>query len=164
MKKHQLPAYHAKRIQQINNNIKLLQDERHGKGLTMNRLEDINHRLPFLHTEVENLISDHDGSKYGKSKFIRNTTRAELINRLRNREVSLTGGQMTRGTNFELKHFKDTDLKRMLESSRPLGSQIKTNRQASHKPKGGFVIKDTYQQQNINMDHDKSHHKEKGIV
>ena len=123
----------------------------------LDRLDEINHQLPFLRTEMENLEKD-DSIKYG----YQDTTRSELINKLRNREVGLFGGSMTRGTNFDLKEFSNSDLKRMLESSRPLGSSIKTNSRAGDKDI--FVLDDMYQKQNINIDYDLSHKADKGLT
>ena len=114
MQSKQLKAYHANKIKQLQRNVQLLQDEKkdifaRGKAKKeIDRLDDINHRLPYIRTEIDNLTNDKNGSIHGHQDI----DRAELINRLRNREVGLTGGQMTRGTNFELKRFKNSDLKR----------------------------------------------------
>lgn len=177
-------AMFANRIRQLEKNVRLLEDERRiilqnnefavgsgydnhntlkkklssKSGNALDRLDEINHRLPYIRTEIENLENKEKQKGYG----YQDTDRSELINRLRNREVGLSGGHMTRGTNFELKHFKNSDLKRMLESSRPLGSSIKTNRSAGTKQH--FVLGDTYQKQNINTDFDKSYHKHKGLT
>lgn len=184
MKDSQRKAMYANKVRQLEKNVQLLQNERtqilqnnefavgsgyddHNtlkkklsskSGRALDRLDEINHRLPYIRTAIENLEDDKNATKYGHQ----DTDRSELINRLRNREVGLSGGQMTRGTNFDLKHFKNSDLKRMLESSRPFGSSIKTNRSAGMKQH--FVLGDTYQKQNINTDWDKSYHKHKGLT
>ena len=67
---------------------------------------------------------EKNGFKHWKNYRNSPSTRKELIQKLSTKEVPLTGGQYTKGTNFELKNFKNSDLKRMLEGSRPLGSSI----------------------------------------
>ena len=74
---------------------------------------------------------------------------------LKARRGPLTGGQFTRGTNFEMKHFSDKDLKRLLEGSRPMNSPFSRKHQKGNMRTKTHVLKGMSQQLGINMDRDK---------
>lgn len=76
------------------------------------------------------------------------TTRLELIKRVSKREIPMLGGDYAKGCFFDLDGFTDRELKRTLESSRPIDSPI--IRKKSYK--GMLVLETMNQRFNVNTE------------